>query len=307
MTHPAVIKRLVDDFVGRRPMRTTSLIVTIFGDVVSQHGDTIWLGSLVQALAPLGINERLVRTSVFRLVQEGWLESERVGRRSYYRFSPYGHHEYARAARRIYSLDGPGWNGRWQILIPQDLPEQQRERFRRSLYWQGYRTIASGTFAKPGKAGGGLQEILEEFDAVDKVIVMEAEMPAIASHQAIRKLVHESWQLETVGNAYREFQKRYNPLFRWLPKNPQPEPATAFVARTLLIHDYRRILLQDTPLPEVLLPPGWPGVEALRTTGKAYQALAAQSVEYITGELESGNGSMPEPNPDFWKRFATSP
>lgn len=60
-------------------MRSTSLIITLFGDTVSPHGRTIWLGSLVQALAPIGVNERLVRTSVFRLVKEGWLEADRVG------------------------------------------------------------------------------------------------------------------------------------------------------------------------------------------------------------------------------------
>ncbi|MCW9000372.1 MAG: hypothetical protein OQK04_16810, partial [Kangiellaceae bacterium] len=40
-----------------------SIIVTVFGDLVSQHGGWIWLGSLIQALAPLGFSERLIRTS----------------------------------------------------------------------------------------------------------------------------------------------------------------------------------------------------------------------------------------------------
>ncbi len=96
MPQPPVIKALVDDFVNRSPMRTTSLVVSVFGDVITQHGHTIWLGSLVKALAPIGVNERLVRTTVFRLVKEGWLEAERVGRRSYYRFS----------AHRLFSLCG---------------------------------------------------------------------------------------------------------------------------------------------------------------------------------------------------------
>ena len=139
MPQPAVIKGLINDFTNRSPMRTNSLIVSIFGDVVTQHGHTLWLGSLVNALAPLGVNDRLVRTSVFRLVKEGWLESERVGRRSYYRFSDYGLHEYERAARRIYALEKSEWLGHWQVLIPVDIPERQREQFRRSLHWQGYR------------------------------------------------------------------------------------------------------------------------------------------------------------------------
>ncbi len=307
MSHPRAVARLIEDFSSRRPLRTNSLIITLFGDVVSQHGDTIWLGSLVRCLQPLGISERLVRTSVFRLVKEGWLQSERVGRRSYYRFTPYGSHEYARAARRIYSINTPAWDGRWQLLIPQNVAEEHRERFRRSLFWQGYRTIAAGTFAKPGQVGPELTETLDEFDARDRVIVMEADMPSLSSRQAVRTLVHDNWKLAEVAQRYREFQDRYAPLMKWLQKAGEPSPPSAFIARTLLIHDYRRVLLQDPPLPEALLPPAWPGAEAMQATGATYTELADPSVNYIVSELESGNGPMPAPLTEFWQRFSPSP
>jgi phenylacetic acid degradation operon negative regulatory protein len=282
-------------------MRTTSLIVTLFGDVVSQHGNTIWLGSLVRAMAPMGINERLVRTSVFRLVQEGWLEFERVGRRSFYRFTEYGTHEYQHAARRIYALENNQWRGRWQLLIPQDIPEDRREQFKRSLHWLGYRAIATGTYAKPGDGGQTLEETLEDFNVADKVIILDAQTAAISSTQLVRKLVHDNWQLEVVAQSYREFLKRYKPLLKWSQRRQTPE--AAFVARTLLIHDYRRILLNDTPLPDELLPSAWPGAEALQLTGVVYKALAHSSVDYIYAELESGNGSMPKVDTQFWNRF----
>ena len=301
MPQPAVVKRLISDFANRRPMRTTSLIVTLFGDVVSQHGNTIWLGSLVRAMAPMGINERLVRTSVFRLVQEGWLESERVGRRSFYRFTAYGTHEYQHAARRIYALENNTWRGQWQLLIPQDIPEDQREQFKRSLHWLGYRAIATGTYAKPGDGGQTLEETLEDFNVADKVIILDAQTAAISSTQLVRKLVHDNWQLEVVAQSYREFLKRYKPLLKWSQRRQTPE--AAFVARTLLIHDYRRILLNDTPLPDELLPSAWPGAEALQLTGVVYKALAHSSVDYIYAELESGNGSMPKVDTQFWNRF----
>jgi phenylacetic acid degradation operon negative regulatory protein len=197
-------------------MRTTSLIVTVFGDVVSQHGHSIWLGSLVNALAPIGVSERLVRTSVFRLVQEGWLEFDRSGRRSYYRFSDYGAHEYGRAAPQIYGQDTGEWNGRWQLLIPLDLPDTSRERFKRSLTWQGFRTITQGTFAKPGSGGQAMLDCLEEFDALDKVIVMEADTLPQTSDRLLWDLVHENWHLDEVAVGYREFIRRFRPLLRWL-------------------------------------------------------------------------------------------
>ncbi|MCZ6827982.1 MAG: phenylacetic acid degradation operon negative regulatory protein PaaX [Gammaproteobacteria bacterium] len=303
MSDPVVIKRLASEFARRKPMRTTSLIVTVFGDVVSQHGGTLWLGSLVRALAPMGINERLVRTSVFRLVREGWLEFERVGRRSYYRFSDYGSHEYHRAAVHIYALDGEPWYGRWQLLIPLAVPEEIRERFRRSLHWQGFRMISAGTYAKPGSVDTDLQETLDEFDLADKVILLEADTLPGTSTELVREMVAASWQLDAVAVHYREFLARFKPLAKWLGKNSAPGPESAFVARTLLIHDYRRVILQDTRMPLPLLPSRWPGSEAERLTAQVYRALAPASVDFITAELEGDAGPMQAQDPSFAQRF----
>jgi phenylacetic acid degradation operon negative regulatory protein len=284
-------------------MRTTSLIVTFFGDVVSQHGNTIWLGSLVKAMAQLGINERLVRTSVFRLVKDGWLESERVGRRSFYRFTSYGSHEYERAARRIYALESRQWKGQWTLLIPQDIANKQREQFRRSLHWQGYRAIAPGTYARPGDGEHNLIETLEEFGMTDKVVVLDATTSTLTSRQALRKLVRGNWQLEDVAQGYQDFLERYKALQKWSTGKQPPDPEAAFIARVLLIHDYRRILLQDTPLPDELLPPAWPGDAARTLTGLVYKALALASKDYIISQLEPGDGPMPAADASFWNRF----
>lgn len=303
VTTPTVLKRLVKDFTDRRPMRTTSLIVTVFGDVVSQHGGTIWLGSLVQALSGLGINERLVRTSVFRLVQEGWLEAERAGRRSYYRFSEYGSHEYQRTAARIYDLEERPWHGRWQLVVPLDVPESQRDGLRRSLHWQGFRQIASGTLARPGTGGNALQALLDDFDLSERVLVLEANTSDLSSARLVRELVYECWKLEEVAAGYADFLQRYQPLLRWLREHGPPAPETAFVARTLLIHDYRRLLLRDTRLPEDLMPKGWPGAEARQLTGSAYRQLARPSSDYVTVKLEGESGPMPAAIAGFAQRF----
>jgi phenylacetic acid degradation operon negative regulatory protein len=298
-----VIKALVDDFVNRSPMRTTSLVISVFGDVVTQHGHTIWLGSLVNALAPLGVNERLVRTTVFRLVKEGWLVADRVGRRSYYRFSDYGLNEYQRAARRIYAMDDKDWRGHWQLLVPAAVPEKQREQLRRSLQWQGFRNIAPGTFAKPGEGGRTLRDTLEDFGLADKVIILDASTSPWASPDLLKQVVEDSWHLEDVARDYREFLKRYKPLLRWARGRRITHPQHAFIARVLLIHDYRRILLHDTPLPEELLPANWPGAEALKLTSEVYRAVAAPSIHYVTTKLERGDGPLPEVDPGFEERF----
>ena len=303
VAHPPAVRRLLDTFNARKPMRSTSLIITLFGDTVSPHGRTIWLGSLVQALAPIGVNERLVRTSVFRLVKEGWLEADRVGRCSYYRFTAHGNAEYERAARRIYATEDTSWEGHWQILIPLAIAEHDREDFRRSLNWQGFRAIAAGTLAKPGRPGQALLETLEEFDASDKVMLFDATSSTLGSAKRLRKLVHESWQLDATAAAYRKFLENFRPLLRWAARNQQLDPEAAFIVRTLLIHDFRKVLLNDTPIPEELLPRNWQGAEALALTSSLYKALAASSADYITTRLKGKTGVLPMADTGFTARF----
>ena len=68
-------------FERLRP-KAKSLIITVYGDAISHHGGAAWLGSVINLVEPLGLNERIVRTSVFRLSKEEWLSSSQIGRRS---------------------------------------------------------------------------------------------------------------------------------------------------------------------------------------------------------------------------------
>ena len=76
------IENRIAEFRQQDRMKTGSLIVSIFGDAILPRGGRVWLGSLIRLLEPLQLNERLIRTSIFRLVKEGWLQSEALGRRA---------------------------------------------------------------------------------------------------------------------------------------------------------------------------------------------------------------------------------
>ena len=80
-----------------------SLIVSFLGDAVLPRGGAIWLGSLIGLMEVLGLNERLVRTSVFRLVKDEWLQTETVGRRSNYLLTPVGRRRFEEASAHIYA------------------------------------------------------------------------------------------------------------------------------------------------------------------------------------------------------------
>ena len=109
------LDRFLSRLIKSDPPRAKSLCVSLLGDALAPHGGAIWLGDLIELLAPLGINERLLRTSVFRLVAQNWLQSERHGRRSLYLISELGQRHTAHASQRIYEGAPQDWNGngRW--------------------------------------------------------------------------------------------------------------------------------------------------------------------------------------------------
>ena len=86
---PHRIQQIGEELPARLAPRARSLLLTLWGDSIAPHGGTVWLGSLIRLAAPLGLNERLVRTGVHRLAQDGWLSATPLGRRSYYGLTEY--------------------------------------------------------------------------------------------------------------------------------------------------------------------------------------------------------------------------
>src|SRR5437868_8577921 len=111
----AQVARWIRRTLADDPPRARSLIVTVWGDALASHGGSVWLAGLIPLLAPFGINERLTRTSVFRLARDGWLSAETHGRQSRYRLTDAGRARFAAAYRRIYAPPIEDWSGEWDM------------------------------------------------------------------------------------------------------------------------------------------------------------------------------------------------
>lgn len=302
-THLQIIDDLLKGFSRRRPTRAGSLIVTVFGDAISQHGNTVGLVSLINALEPLGLNARQLRTAVFRLVQEGWLRARQKGRRSYYSLTETGVRHFARAARRIYAAHRPEWDGRWTLVIPTRVPAREREALKRELLWLGYGAMTPGVFAHPTGDRRSLDETLQERRLTDKVIVLGAETGDAVSAEGMKALSRDCWGLDHVAARYGRFLGTFRPALQSLRRVKEPDPARCFQLRTLLIHEYRRILLHDTDLPDELLPADWPGRAAVNLTATLYRLLDAGSIRYLRTHMEAMDGPLPAPDPGYFRRF----
>lgn len=297
------LSQLLEAFQKQRPLRGGSLIITVFGDSISQHGGSVWLGSLIEALEPFGLNQRLVRTSVYRLIQEGWLDSTQVGRRSYYRFTEFGLRQYQKAARRIYAQSRQDWDGKWTLVMPAYVVDDAREQMRKELTWAGFGQLTAGVMARPGAERQSLDETLQELEIHDKVVVMTASTEDLLSQSALKQLSASCWNLDQLEARYLEFLDKFRPLQAAIPKTGPLDPKSCFQLRSLLVHEYRRILLKDSDLPQELLPNDWAGNAAQLLTANIYKRVHRYAKQYLCQMMETADGPLPEASASYYKRF----
>jgi len=281
-----------------------SLIITMFGDAILPRGGNIWLGSLIALAKPFGISERLVRTGVYRLAREGWLHSKAKGRRSYYTITPSGLHKFADADRRIYAADAPSWDGHWRLvqILPR-IGQSERQNLRRELKWLGFGQISPTLLAHPAADEGAVETLLDGLGITQGVLAFRAEAAGFVGADTIRDAARDAWELGLLNADYERFLSN----FSWLTQNGQAighlSDLDCFVLRTLLIHDYRRILLKDPRLPADLLPDGWNGDAARTACAQIYKAIATRADAHLTDLMETYGGVIPDLAPTYDHRF----
>jgi phenylacetic acid degradation operon negative regulatory protein len=297
------LQRHLDHLLETRPPRAKSLIVTLFGDAVLPHGDSIWLGSLIQLAAPFGINERLVRTAVLRLSREGWLESRPLGRRSAYGATAVGRQRVEDATRRIYAAGPPRWDGRWCLVLapPEALAKPARAALRRELGWLGFGALGATVLLHPSPDRASLDHTVRRLGLAERVLVLTGE--AAPGGAPARALIDACWDLREVEAGYRDVLERFRPAWSLLEAGDAVAAETAFRLRVLLIHDYRRAVLRDPLLPAELLPPDWPGNAARALCRNLYRAVEAAAGRHLDPMLRNAEGPLPAPDRAYYERF----
>jgi phenylacetic acid degradation operon negative regulatory protein len=271
-------------------LRSRSILVTVFGDSIAPRAQAIWLGSLIDLVRMFGISPRLVRTSASRLKADDWFVATRIGRRSYYGLSELGHWRVRHGDRRIWDFNRPDWDGRWTLVVLDSaIRASARQHLERELVWQSFGRLAAGVFAHPHADHHCLAEIVATRRAQDFVAVLSAESMEAYSSKPLQTIMRETFRQAAVETAWKEFVHRFSPVAAELPALT---PAEAFFVRTLLIHEYRRVLMRDPNLPEALLPSAWPGVQARQLCERLYRKLLAPSERFLQAHVQTAEGPL---------------
>lgn len=288
-------------FRQRRPMRAGSLIVSFFGDVVAPRGGSVWLGGLIQVLEQMGVSGRLVRTSMYRLVQDGWFEASKSGRKSYYSLTQLGSRRFRLATDRIYGRPGDDWRGEWLIVLVPPGMGDHRDSLRKELGWLGFGSLSSGVMGRPVGADLHLEEFLSE--QTPAPVAYRASLLETTDPSLLEEMIRNSWKLAETEQGYQRFIKLFSPLLDAASGSSNLPGEVSLLLRVLLIHEYRRILLRDPQLPSALLPRNWHGQLAYELCRDLYAALLTVSEAYVSNTLVTESGPLPPPGESFFKRF----
>lgn len=301
MSIESASQNLVAEFRSRRTLRTGSLITTVFGDAIAPRGGSVWLGSLIRVMKDFGISERLVRTSVFRLAQDGWLQSTQIGRRSYYSLTDEGRERFEQATHKIYGEPLTSWDGQWCLVLLAGLDAPAREAVRKELGWLGFGALTTNILAHPAPEMTDLEIAIGRLGVDNELVVMTGR--TVRNDHAMRTLARASWNLDDIDERYANFVRRFRPLIADVGTAPAVAPRTAFLIRTLLIQEYRKVLLRDPQLPAELLPSDWHGRSAYQLCRNLYRAVYQPADDYLSEAMETASGPLPMPETAFRNRF----
>jgi phenylacetic acid degradation operon negative regulatory protein len=289
----APLTDLLASFRAAKPVRAWSLIITLYGDAVVPRGGRLWLGSLIEIMALFGIDAGHVRTAMSRLTSEGWLERERIGRNSYYRLSRREEGSFVAATRRIYFPETVNGEGKLRLALLG--PGLNDRRITRSLLEQaGFVQLSALVYVALGDPPAPVVEH-------EGLFVLSTEPGGAGAAVAAA-----AWKLAPIAEAYRSFILQFTPIETALVVGGNPSGPDALVIRTLLIHEFRRIVLRYPALPAALLPQDWPGQAARALAARIYAHVVAPAESFLTETARNEVGPLPAPEPSFAHRLSTT-
>lgn len=290
----AAVSRLRDATSSDGAPSARNLLVTVFGDALLPHGadNAVSVRSLAQLLEPFGVSERLVRTSLTRLVNDGILRTEAVGRRSFYSVEATSRPLFRSADARIYGSRRGAWDRSWTIVVidGSEATAARRARLRQRLTWAGLGAVAPNVMASPVVTAEEVALLVDQTGGFRNVLVSRSQVFDGPSTLAEDELARRCAPLDEVAAKYDTFVDEFSHFDR--PTLDSLSTVDAFKLRVLLIARYRRIVLVDPLLPESLLPEGWAGARARALAAFVYDGCADASERHLAAVAELSDGTI---------------
>jgi phenylacetic acid degradation operon negative regulatory protein len=245
------------------------LLLTLLGEFVLPGDGTAWTSAVIAAFARLGIEEKATRQALMRTAAAGWLQAERVGRRTRWHLTGAAQVMLTDGAERIYSFTGQdrSWDGRW-LLVAVPVPDSDRSVrhvLRSRLAWAGFGSLGPGLWisSHPEREAEATR-VLQEAGVAGEAHLFVGTRPGLAD---VRAMISQAWDLGGIEQQYEQFIEEFGGRVR----------ADALARQIELVHAWRRFPAIDPALPGELLPSRWSGLTAARLFAGLRQRWAPEA------------------------------
>lgn len=289
------IENLLSELHSAGKLRVWSIIITLFGDAIAPRGGVIGLSSIQDVLQILGIEPNAVRTALSRLAKDGWIKRQKVGRQSFYLLTDDGLKLFETATTRIYAAGPPRWDGNFQLVICKDRDQKSRSKTLRTMRQKGFGSPSADLYVKPINKD---EDIASE--AVNELAVMRA---SDLQTDSLHSFVAETWQTSTLNLRYKKFLAKYRPIEIASKSGSFTNLSECLALRLMLIHDWRRLVLQDVDLPIELKPDDWLGEEARKLAAELYHGVLKESELFLDNCDASAERKLAKPTASLYHRF----
>jgi phenylacetic acid degradation operon negative regulatory protein len=230
------------------------ILFTLLGEFVLPSEDAAWTSAVLAAFERLGVAEKATRQALMRTSNAGWLQAEKVGRRTRWLLTPAAKRLLTDGAHRIYSF-GPAreWDGQW-VLVQVRIPESDRRArhvVRTRLAWAGFGSLGPGLWLSPHATRE--QEairVLTDAGAAGDAHVFVARRTGLSD---TREMVAAAWDLPQIEAEYEHFISEFR---------APGIPGDVLLRQLEMVHAWRRFPALDPSLPRELLPARWSGIRA---------------------------------------------
>lgn len=230
-------------------MHARSALFDVYGDHLLARGGSVPVAALIRLLRPLDVRPPAVRTAISRMVGQGWLDPVETPHGPGYALTPRAERRLEQAGERIYRRSEQPWDGRWHLQVVAPIAERpQRERVRNQLRFLGMAPVSDGTWVSPW-ASAEVRQLLRDEGVPSITLSTEDIGPTDA--------LLDAFDVTRLGHLYDAWLAEARGMLAGVDDSADSE--SAFVARSRLVHGWRKFLFADPRLPDALLPADWPG------------------------------------------------
>ena len=266
-------------------LKVWSLIISFFGDSIVDRGGNIAAGTVQTVLDRIDIGDGAVRTAFSRLANDGWVDREKLGRRSYYQLAQEGKTPFTLASKQIYSpvVEPQLNNETWLLGVHEEKTKLDASAFSNLIELQNRSVL----ILNPRTS--------DEVRLQKKGFLCVQGQCTEVPQWVVNQLRPADW-LDQVAS----LQK----VFATLARKPPTEPLAALACRTLLIHQWRRVLLRYASLPDVLKGNSiMLENECRHFVGDLYHKLTGPAESWLDEHGRSRQGPLPAARIDPATRF----